>query len=85
MKPQNPLPGAQMNVDVSNAETLKCEECGNILWIQSFIVKRIPALMSPSGKEMLAPIEVFSCGNCGAINPMMKKAVEENIPENDND
>ena len=31
--------------------------------------------MSPTGKEALIPIQVFSCGNCGTIPQNM---IEEN-------
>ena len=37
MKPQKPIPQpkAQVEVDLSEAETLKCDECGNYTFIQS--------------------------------------------------
>tara|TARA_Y100000310_G_scaffold70787_1_gene66544 strand:+ start:6555 stop:6842 length:288 start_codon:yes stop_codon:yes gene_type:complete len=67
MKPKAPLPGAQPTVDLSKAETLKCEECNNYLFIQSYAIKRISSIMSPSGEEALAPILVYSCGSCGTV------------------
>ena len=35
------------------------------------------ALMSPTGKEAIIPIQVFSCGNCGAVPKNMMSAVSE--------
>ena len=60
-------PKAQVQVDLKQAETLQCEKCTNYLFITSFVLKKISALMSPTGKEAIVPMQVFSCGNCGAI------------------
>ena len=55
----------QVQVDLSQAETMKCEYCGNYVWIKATVIKRISAIMSPTGEEALAPIDIYSCGNCG--------------------
>ena len=65
-----PPQGAQPQVDLSNADTIKCEDCGNYLFITSNVIKRISAIMSPSGQEALVPIQVYSCGNCGKVPKM---------------
>ena len=31
--------------------------------------------MSPTGQEALAPIEIYSCGNCGKVPTSMLKDV----------
>ena len=49
----------QVQVDLSQAETMKCEDCGNYVWIKATVIKRISALMSPTGQEALAPIEIY--------------------------
>ena len=56
-----------LQIDISKADTIVCEECGNASFIQAFFLKKISALMSPTGKEAIVPMQVFSCGNCGAI------------------
>ncbi len=65
----------QVQVDLSQAETMKCEDCGNYVWIKATVIKRISALMSPTGQEALAPIEIYSCGNCGKVPTSMLKDV----------
>ena len=65
IKPQKPLPGLQVKVDISKADTIKCEYCGNYLFIQSTILKKLSALVSPTGQEALIPVDVYSGGNCG--------------------
>jgi len=86
MKPMKPIPGQQqqVKVDLSQAETTKCEHCGNYLFIKSSIIKRLSALVSPTGEEALIPIEVYSCGNCGKVPKTMLQGSgieEEEITE----
>ena len=57
----------QVKLDLGNAETMKCEYCGNYIFMKGTVIKRISALMSPTGEEALVPIEVYSCGNCGQV------------------
>ena len=73
IKPQKPLPGQQVKVDISKADTIKCEYCGNYLFIQSPILKKLSALVSPTGQEALIPVDVYSCGNCGRVPKDMLK------------
>ena len=57
----------QVQVDLKQAETIKCSACNNYLFITSFILKRLSALVSPNGQEALIPVQVYSCGNCGKV------------------
>ena len=68
---------APVELDISKADTITCEECGNASFIQAFFLKKISALMSPTGKEAIVPMQVFSCGNCGAIPQNMIDQVEQ--------
>ena len=34
-------------------------------------MKKISALMSPTGQEAIIPVQVFSCGNCGTVPAKM--------------
>ena len=69
-----PQPGQQpqteVSVDLSNADTIKCDDCGNYLFIQANVIKRISPIMSPTGQEALVPVQVYSCGNCGKVPKM---------------
>ena len=71
-KPMKPIgKQKQQQVDLSQAETLKCEYCNNVLFISSTIIKRLSAIISPTGQEALVPIDVYSCGNCGKVPKSM--------------
>ena len=69
------LPGLQ--IDISKTDTIVCDECGNASFIQAFFLKKVSALVSPTGKEAIVPIQVFSCGNCGAIPKNMMDQIGE--------
>ena len=56
-----------LQIDISKTDTITCENCGNASFIQAFFLKKVSALVSPTGKEAIIPMQVFSCGNCGAI------------------
>ena len=77
MKPMRPMPGQkqQVKVDLSQAETMKCEYCGNYVFIKGTVLKRLSPLVSPTGQEAIVPIEIYSCGNCGKVPKTMLKDV----------
>ena len=75
--PEGGMPQGQQQLDISKADTIVCDECGNASFIQAFFLKKVSALVSPTGKEAIVPIQVFSCGNCGAIPKNMMDQIGE--------
>lgn len=69
---QNQLQG----LDFSDAETYVCENCGHDHFEVTYLIKKFSALISPTGQEMLTPIQAFSCKECGHIN-------KDFLPENE--
>mgnify|MGYP003127462303 FL=1 len=57
-----------INLDLSNVDNIKCEECENETFVPAFVIKQISALMSPTGKETMVPIQLFKCSKCGHVN-----------------
>jgi len=86
MHPKGRIPKQkqQVQVDLKQADTIKCAECNNYLFITSFILKKLSALMSPNGQEALIPVQVYSCGNCGKVAEGMLEGsgVEEETKSN---
>ena len=72
VSPMKPLPKQQVKIDLSDADTMKCQKCGNSIFIQGYVIKRISAIVSPTGEEVIAPIQVFNCGNCGEMLPLQE-------------
>ena len=69
-KPMKPLPKQQVKVDLTDAETMTCMKCDNKIFIQGYVIKKLSAIISPTGQEVIAPIQVFNCGNCGELLPL---------------
>ena len=56
MKPRKPIPKPkqkQVEVDLKSAETMKCAQCDNTIFIQGYVIKKISAIMSPTGEEVI--------------------------------
>jgi len=47
----------------------------NAVFIPAFFLRRLSALMSPTGQEALIPIQVYSCGNCGKVPDKLNQEV----------
>ena len=57
MKPRKPFPKPkqqQVQLDLKNAETMKCAQCGNSIFIQGYVIKKISAIVSPTGEEAVS-------------------------------
>ena len=71
MRPRKPLPKAKVQVDLKDAETMTCGKCDNKIFIEGYVIKKISAIISPTGQEVIAPVQVFNCGNCGELLPLV--------------
>jgi hypothetical protein len=58
----------KINIDLDSTTDLECDECKEKIFVQAFLIKKISALMSPTGEEALVPVQVFQCKGCGHIN-----------------
>ena len=56
------------DIDLTHATTLECEECGCKGFKQTLILKKLSAIMSPTGQEAMIPIQAFACERCSHIN-----------------
>ena len=57
-----------LNVDFSQTTSGTCESCGNDTFTQVYKMRKLSALLSPTGKPTMIPIQVFACHKCGYIN-----------------
>ena len=67
MKPIKGGQPPQAQVDINDTEMVKCDDCGNASFIQAFFLRKLSALMSPTGQEAMIPVQIYSCGNCGKV------------------
>ena len=61
-------PQQQMNIDFSQTTAEVCEKCENDTFVQVFKMRKLSALVSPSGQDAIIPMQVFSCDKCGHVN-----------------
>ena len=62
------------NIDLTHAQTLECEECGSKGFKQTMMLKKLSAILSPSGQEAIIPVVVFACEACGHVNKEFQEA-----------
>ena len=62
--PQQP----QMNIDMNQTSAEICESCENETFIQVYQMRKLSALLSPTGEPTMIPIQIFACAKCGNIN-----------------
>jgi hypothetical protein len=62
----------QQMPDLSQATDITCENCGNMTFEEVLLMKKVSALLSPNGKETIAPIPTFACVACGYVNMMFR-------------
>ena len=60
--------GLQQTIDVSKTTPVKCEKCENQTFKQTMLLRKLSALVSPSGQETLIPVAAFACEKCGNVN-----------------
>ena len=59
---------SQQTVDISQTNPVKCEKCENQTFKQTMLLRKLSALVSPSGQETLIPVAAFACEKCGHVN-----------------
>ena len=72
MGPQGP----RVQINPADLDDVVCSECGNVTFLPVLILKRVSALLSPTGKEQTISMPTFACNACGNVNPEFVK----NIP-----
>jgi|TARA_R100001082_G_scaffold110555_1_gene90806 hypothetical protein len=58
----------KMRINLQDADDVACDECENTYFSPAIIIKRVSALLSPTGQEMMAPVQLFQCNKCGHVN-----------------
>jgi hypothetical protein len=61
---QGARPPVEVQVDLTNADQVKCLDCGSEHFIQVLRLYKVSALASPIGKELLAHQPAFICRTC---------------------
>jgi len=57
-----------VNIDLEQTEAVVCDECKSQVFNHGFMLRKVSAVLSPSGEEAMIPIQVFECASCGHVN-----------------
>ena len=63
-----PSKTAKINIKASDMKDVVCDNCEGKVFKEVIMLKRVSALVSPTGKEQLVPVQVIRCDDCGHIN-----------------
>ena len=64
----NQMNTQELNIDFSKTTAESCEKCESKTFTQRFLIRKLSALLSPTGTEAKIPIPVFACSKCGHVN-----------------
>ena len=57
-----------LDVDMSKTTAYICEECEHDVFNMRYKMRKLSALLSPTGQESMIPIQIFACHKCGHVN-----------------
>jgi len=69
---------ANVKLNATEMPDLLCN-CGSRFFRQVAIIKKVSALVSPTGQEQLAPIVIFRCDDCGEVPEDFMSAMGNNV------
>ena len=75
----------QLNINPNELSNFRCPHCNNQVFQPLFIAKKVSALQSPTGRDGVAPMQIFACTNCGAVpaefgGNLLEKDVQQSAP-----
>tara|TARA_R110000787_G_scaffold64130_1_gene144974 strand:- start:5 stop:256 length:252 start_codon:yes stop_codon:yes gene_type:complete len=59
---------ANINLNPDDLEDMVCEKCSNQTFVQVFLFKKLSAILSPSGRDTLVPLQTYECKSCSHMN-----------------
>lgn len=51
--------------EILNSKIIHCSECNNEVFLQVFKLRKINAMISPTGQDEVLPVPVYICSSCG--------------------
>ena len=67
MNPENSN-AQNININPNDLEDVVCNKCECQTFEQIFLFKKISAVLSPTGKQTLIPLQTYRCTKCGNMN-----------------
>ena len=64
-------------LDLTKTSPIACKECGGEVFVQGFSFRKTSKLLTGANEDEVIPIEVFLCGDCGALlNDLLPKGLK---------
>lgn len=61
-------PNVKEQIDLSKTVSISCDKCRGKTFKQSLLLRKMSAIVSPNGHEIIIPVQVFKCEDCGNVN-----------------
>lgn len=55
----------QINISPEDTTGVLCTKCGSAFFIPVYMIRKVSALISPSGREEMIQVPVMACAACG--------------------
>ena len=60
--------GLDVQINPSDLVDVVCEKCECQSFEMVFLFKKLSAVLSPTGKDTMVPLQTYRCTDCGHIN-----------------
>tara|TARA_R110002051_G_scaffold324985_2_gene424972 strand:- start:3236 stop:3484 length:249 start_codon:yes stop_codon:yes gene_type:complete len=64
----NPAQQQNININPKDLEDMLCSKCNCQTFEPVFLFKKLSAVLSPSGKDTIIPLQVYKCTECAHID-----------------
>ena len=64
MKTNEPLQKST-DIDIDTLDVIKCPDCNHTVFIQAIELRKVPMVLSNSGKEEILQLKILICHICG--------------------
>lgn len=66
-KPGVNLSGPSKPIDLTQAKEITCQNCEGSIFLPANKFLKVPKISAGTPQDLLIPVEVFLCGDCGEI------------------
>ena len=68
---QKQQPQQQIKVNLEELERIKCEDCEGEHFDLVWVIHKVPAMLSRTGKVSLFPVAFFRCVDCAKVTKII--------------
>ena len=72
---QGPTNDPTLNINLREADWMKCEKCENTTFMEAMKIKKISKFMTGSEQDSIAPFPVLTCVSCGHVNSELEPKI----------